>query len=74
VIVEVVARDVGESTRREAHSVEPVLGKAVAGGFAGQMRRTAFSEIGKPCMERNRIGRRVDQRLGLAAKHDAGGA
>ena len=37
VIVEMVAREIGEGRRREAHAVEPVLVEAVRGRFQREM-------------------------------------
>ena len=61
-IIEVVARDVRESARREAHAVEPVLVEAMAGGFECQVGHALRRQRCQIFVKRNRIGRGMRER------------
>ena len=58
VIVEMVARQIGEGAGREAHAVEPVLVEAVRGGFQREMGDAAAGELVERSVQRDRVRRR----------------
>ena len=58
VIIEVVARQVGEGAGGEPHPVEPLLIEAVRGGFKREMGDADAGEFVERLVQRDRIGRR----------------
>ena len=56
-IVEMVARQIGEGAGGDAHAVEPVLVEAVRGGFQRQMRDALARQLVERAMQFDRIGR-----------------
>ena len=58
VIVEVVARQVGEGAGGQPHAVEPLLVEAVRGGFERQVGDAGARQLVERLMQRDRIGRR----------------
>ena len=48
-IVEMVAREIGEAAGRDAHAVEPVLVEAVRGGFQRQMGHALARQLRRAC-------------------------
>ena len=56
-IVEMVARQIGEGAGGDAHAVEPVLVEAVRGRFERQMRDALAGELVERAMQLDRIGR-----------------
>ena len=65
-IVEMIARQIGEGRRRDAHAVEPVLIEAVRGRFDRKMRDAFAGERIERAMQLDRIGR-GQRAVGLAA-------
>src|SRR5271167_797160 len=69
-----VARDIGETTRRDAQSVEPMLVEAVRRRFDRQMRDAVAGERVERAMQRDGI-RRGERAVSFAARRsDADGA
>ncbi len=62
VIVEVIAREIGESRRRNIHAVQPELVEAVAGGFQRQMIDAVLFQLRENAMDFHRIRRGVLER------------
>ena len=78
-IIEMIARDVGESRRRDLQSVEPILVEAMRGRFDRQMRDAVAGELIERAVQRDRVRRR-QRAVNFAARRndadraDAGGA
>src|SRR5579871_4431487 len=56
-VIEMIARQVGERRRSDDEAVEAKLRKAMARGFDRQMGDARFGETGEIAMQRHRIGR-----------------
>ena len=74
VVVEMVARKVGEGGGRQLDPVEAVLFEPVARGFERQMLDPARRQIGQIGVQRDRVGRRQRGRLVVSRRADAEGA
>src|SRR5579863_3302732 len=73
-IIEMVARDIGEPACSDLQAVESVLVEAVRGCFDGEMADAIGGERFKRAVQRDRI-RRGERAVSLAARrHDADGA
>ena len=68
-IIEMVARDVGEGRRRDAQAVETILIEPVRGRLDREMRDTLAGQRVERSMQRDRI-RRGQRSVGLAARRD----
>ena len=70
VIIQMVARERGETADGQAHAVDAELMQAVAGGFHGEMGDAVAGHIGHDFVQAHRIGRgqaAVDRRPGAKA-------
>ena len=65
VIIEMVARQIGEGAGGDAHAVEPVLVEAVRGGFQRQMGDALAGKLVERAVQFDRIGR-GQRAVGLA--------
>ena len=68
-IIEMIARDVGEAAGRDAQAVEPVLIEAVRGRFDREMGDAVAGERVDRAVQRDRIRRR-QRAVSLAARRD----
>ncbi len=57
VIIQVVARDVGETRGGQAHAVQPELIEAVAGSFEGRMAHARARQLRQRFGQRHRVRR-----------------
>src|SRR5580658_5836495 len=57
-IVEMIARDIGETSRRDMQAIEPILVKAVRGRFDGEMGDAVGGERIERSMQRDGVRRR----------------
>jgi len=57
-IVEMITRDIGETCRRNMHTVEATLVEPVRRSLQGEMRHAFVCEFAQPSMKRDRIRRR----------------
>ena len=73
-IIHVVARQIGEAGRRNAHAVEPVLVEAVRGRLEGEMRDAVARDLVELPMQRDRIRRRQRSVDGALRRDQADGA
>ena len=74
VIVQMIARNVGEGARREHDAVEAALLQAVARRFERKMGDAILGEGGEDAVKLDRVRRRVGKRLGSGRAHKADGA
>ncbi len=74
VIVQMVARDVGEGASGEFDAVDAALLQAVARSLDRKMGDAVLGESGKDRMQLDRVRRRVLEGLGAARTHDADSA
>jgi hypothetical protein len=71
VVIEVVAGQIGERARGEAHAVEPLLVETVGGGLHGEMGDAARGEPVEELVQRDRVRRGQRPVDGELARHDA---
>ena len=70
-IVEVIARQIGEASRSQPYSVQPILGEAMARSFEREVGHAVVGEPGKRVVQRNGVGSGVGQIFALAWSHYA---
>ncbi len=68
-IVEMIARQIGEGAGGDAHAVEPVLVEAVRGGFEREMRDALARQSIERAVQFDRIGR-GERAVGFARRRD----
>ncbi len=71
VIIQMIARDIGEGAGGERHAVDAALLQAVARGFEREMGDAVVGKRGENAMQLDRVGRGVLEHLGPARAHDA---
>ncbi len=71
VVVQMIARDIGEGAGRERDAVDAALLQAVARGFEREMGDAVLGKRGEDRVQLDRVGRGVLEHLGAARADDA---